>query len=403
MGVGRGAAGGSRGRVVGAAGGRPSGGNTGPRPRGGEGALQGVIDELMHRAGIAEAHFDLGRVHVHIHAKGVQLQEQHIGRMAAAVEDVGVGLADGVGDQLVAHEAAVHVKKLGVPVAAGVGRQGGEAVHPEQARFGLHRAGRGQEVVAEQGAHAGFAGARGQAVADAPVVGELQGHVGPGQGHAPEDIVAMGKFGALALQKLAPGRGVEIQVGHIHHAAVVEGGGGQLPRVGIDAPGVGGAVGAAGDAQTRDGGDGGQGFASEAHGADPLQIVQAGDLAGGVALQGQGQLILGDAAAIIGHPDAPHAALLKLHLDGGGAGVHGVFQHLLEHRSGALHHLAGGDLVDQVVRQQVDGHGGLPGRQGPHCTAGAARLLKKTAVARGRGAGLKTRSRPAVARPGRSC
>jgi hypothetical protein len=95
-----------------------------------------------------------------------------------------------------------------------------------------------------------------------------------------------------------------------------------------------GAVEAAGDAHPRHRGDGGQGLAAEAHGAHVLQVVEAGDLAGGVALQGQRQLVLGDAAAVVGHPDAPHAALLELHLDGRRAGVHGVFEHFLEHRGG---------------------------------------------------------------------
>jgi hypothetical protein len=96
-----------------------------------------------------------------------------------------------------------------------------------------------------------------------------------------------------------------------------------------------------------------------------LQVVEAGDLAGGVALEGQRQLVLGDAAAVVGHPDAPHAALLELHLDGRRAGVHGVLEHFLEHRGGPLDDLAGGDLVDEVVGEEVDGHGGfLDGRGG---------------------------------------
>ena len=118
--------------------------------------MDGVIDELVHGARVAEAYFDLGRVHVHIHAEGVEFEEQHIGRVAAAVEDVGVGFANGVGDEFVAHEAAIDVEELGVAAAARVGRQRGKAGEAEQAGFGFDAAGRGEEIVAQQGAHTGF-------------------------------------------------------------------------------------------------------------------------------------------------------------------------------------------------------------------------------------------------------
>jgi hypothetical protein len=95
-----------------------------------------------------------------------------------------------------------------------------------------------------------------------------------------------------------------------------------------------------------------------------LQVVEAGDLAGGVALEGQRQLVLGDAAAVVGHPDAPHAALFELHVDGRRAGVHGVFEHFLEHRGGPFDHLAGGDLVDEVVGRRWMG-------MAASCSAGA--------------------------------
>ena len=41
----------------------------------------------------------------------------------------------------------------------------------------------------------------------------------------------------------------------------------------------------------------------------------------------------------------PGAAAFDMDIDAGGAGVHTVFQQLLDHRGRPLHHLAGGDLV----------------------------------------------------------
>ncbi len=83
-----------------------------------------------------------------------------------------------------------------------------------------------------------------------------------------------------------------------------------------------------------------------------------------MAFQGQREFVLGDAGAVVGDPDAPHAALFELHVDGRRAGVHGVFEHFLEHRGGPFDDLAGGDLIDEVVGEEVDRHGGFPDGRG---------------------------------------
>ena len=54
---------------------------------------------LMQLARIAEAHLDLRRVHVHVDARRVDADEQHIGRLARAVQHVLVGRAQAVRDQ----------------------------------------------------------------------------------------------------------------------------------------------------------------------------------------------------------------------------------------------------------------------------------------------------------------
>ena len=86
-----------------------------------------MIDELVHRSAVAKAHLDLGRMHVHVHGFGRQLQAQHIGGEAVAVQHVFVSAAHGVGEQAVAHEAAVDVEELVVRPAARGGRQAGKA------------------------------------------------------------------------------------------------------------------------------------------------------------------------------------------------------------------------------------------------------------------------------------
>ena len=80
-----------------------------------------------------------------------------------------------------------------------------------------------------------------------------------------------------------------------------------------------------------------------------------GDLAGGMARQGQRQLVAGDAAAVVGDLEQLGAAGGQLHLDGARAGVEAVLQQLLERGGGPLDHLASGDLVDEQVGEWTDG------------------------------------------------
>ncbi len=63
----------------------------------------------------------LGRVHVDVHASGVKREEQHVGRLAAVEQHVGIGLPDRVRHAAVAHRAAVHVEILLVGAGTRVG------------------------------------------------------------------------------------------------------------------------------------------------------------------------------------------------------------------------------------------------------------------------------------------
>ena len=60
-------------------------------------------------------------------------------------------------------------------------------------------------------------------------------------------------------------------------------------------------------------------------------------------LKSRFDLLGGNAAAVIRHPDKTGAATPGLHCDLAGAGVQGVLHKFLDHRGGSLHHLSGGD------------------------------------------------------------
>ena len=76
--------------------------------------MDGVKNELIHGAGIAEAHFTLGRVNVDVDRCRVDVEKEAIGRVAAAVQHVPIGFAQGMSKQFVADETAVDVAVLGV-------------------------------------------------------------------------------------------------------------------------------------------------------------------------------------------------------------------------------------------------------------------------------------------------
>ena len=61
-----------------------------------------------------------------------------------------------------------------------------------------------------------------------------------------------------------------------------------------------------------------------------------------------------DAAAVVAHANAPHAGLLDLYADGRRPGIEAVFQQFLNDGGRALHHLSGGDLIGDEVRQRPD-------------------------------------------------
>ena len=61
-----------------------------------------------------------------------------------------------------------------------------------------------------------------------------------------------------------------------------------------------------------------------------------------------------DAAPIVGYLHQHRTTTHKLDLDGSRAAVHGVFQQFLESSGGPFDHLAGSDLINQMIGQGLD-------------------------------------------------
>jgi hypothetical protein len=81
-------------------------------------------------------------VHIDVDQRRVDVEEQADGRLAAAVQHVAIGFAQGVADDLVAHETAVDEDVLAVLGVGGACRVDGEADRvsgPEPPRSGGRR------------------------------------------------------------------------------------------------------------------------------------------------------------------------------------------------------------------------------------------------------------------------
>ncbi len=229
----------------------------------------------MHGARVAEADFGLRRVHIDVDQRRVDADKQADGGLAAAVQHVAVGFAQGVGDHLVAHEAVVYENILAVLGFGGAGRVDGEAADRERAGRDFQRPCGADEIVAEDVGDAPRAVAGGELEQVAAVVGQAEGDIRAGHCQAADGVGAVGEFGAFGLEEFAPGRGVVIEIAHFD-----DGAGHQRRRFrlgtgfGFQLPGVAAALFAAGEGQPGNRGDRGQGFAAETEGADVFEIFQ---------------------------------------------------------------------------------------------------------------------------------
>ena len=97
--------------------------------------------EGVNRPCIAKPHLDLGRVHIGIDLAWIDPEKQAPGRMPVAVQHVGIGLLDRMRQQLVAHEAAIHIEELSIGPRAAGGRHTGQALQPQIAGDAFDRAG----------------------------------------------------------------------------------------------------------------------------------------------------------------------------------------------------------------------------------------------------------------------
>ncbi len=315
-------------------------------------------DELVHGMGIAKPHFRLARMDVDIHQVWRQFHEQHHRGMAIAMQHVGIRRPHGMRHQLVAHEAAVDEHELLVTRRAGVTWKRCPAANGELRRFRCDLDSGPGKGLAEQGPCARQAILRFH-VKDAPsVVDERERHVGRGQRNAMHDILAMPEFGGFGLEEFPPRRCVEEQFFRCDDGPFGEcrrfGGADHCARH-LNATGVGFVPAARQQGQARNRGKASQRFPPKAERHYASKVFGLRNLAGRMARDRQGQFRKRDAGAVVSHFEALDAAGGEFDLDACRAGIKAVFQELLQCGGRAFDHFARRDLVDQQIRQSLDG------------------------------------------------
>ena len=310
-----------------------------------------------------EAHLRLGGVHVHVDVLGGDAQLEDDDGVAVLRDDTRVGGGDGAAQDEVPHVAAVHVQ----PGAALRGRP--VDAHGREQRVDLHAAaaeGHGHQRLAvgteQLRGTTRAAAARGAAHERPIVVGHLEVELRADESLAGDGLEAVAELGLDAAQELATrghveeqradgdlGAGRRTRGRHVQQLAALDAdacAGLGVPRAGEDLE-----LGHARDAR--------DGLAAEAERRHAKEIVLVQNLAGGVPFEAHHRVGAAHAAAVVYDADEVAPAGLQVHAEGGRPGIERVLDELLHDGRGALDHLARGDLVDQVLFEDADGHDGL--------------------------------------------
>ncbi len=327
-----------------------------------EGIPDGGQHEILHPRLVTETDLPLGRVDVDVDPSGGYLEEETGERIRAAGEQFAVTGVERVGESTVGDRPAVHeqVDPLGGP--SGGGRRAQYPVQPHPVGFPCQGDGVLQGPLAEEGLgslpHPLFGGD----LEDLPaLVFEEEPGVEPRQGslgHRAQDVPVLGLGGP---QELAPGWNVGEQMLDPDRGTADPGDGflafhhppfddqpetGLLPRRGLQD-------------QTAHGCDTGQGLAPEAETGQRFQVGFGLDLARGMTPDRQPCPFGVHSVAVIGHLDTIPPSRGQPHLDPTGPGIQRVFHQFLDHRGGALDHLAGSDLVHDGIGQDMYPHAHL--------------------------------------------
>ncbi|MBK7330146.1 MAG: hypothetical protein IPI85_13995 [Dehalococcoidia bacterium] len=344
--------------------GEDAGGRGGLAPGDGTACLQGErdgsADGTANGAFIAKANLRLRRVDVDI---DVLIRDGDVdgGDGESGDRELGlVGIDEGEGERATLDPTAVHEERDRGAVAAVNRRRTADTGNADATVAEVdveHRCGGlgpidGSERVADVAVAAGGEGT-------AAAGDDMEGDAGIGERIVGGEHHNLAPFAARRAEELAPGGNTQEKVPDGDRGAArgwprgppddpaFNQGGGDAHRLGLDA----------GDnLEVRGGGDGGEGFAAEAESVDVAEVVEIGDLRGGMAFEGEFEFFRLNTAAVISDADEGKATFFDFEGDAGGARIDGVIQQFPDDGNGAFDDLPGGDAGGDFGREDAD-HG----------------------------------------------
>ncbi len=216
--------------------------------------------------------------------------------------------------------------------------------------------------VAEEGADAVFKGvALGEAEDVAAFGLEAEGDGGVREGDRGHGLADAGELGGGGAEELFACGDVEEEVADAHRGALRVAGLVDGFEGAADDVEFGGDIGLGGAGNHPEAGnarDGGNRFASEAKGGDALDVFGAGDLAGGLTLEGGEGVGAVHPTTVVQDFDSFGAAAFNGDFNAGRLGVEGILDEFFHDRGGAFYHFAGGDLVGNDFGEDADLAGG---------------------------------------------
>ena len=325
---------------------------------------------------MTEAHFDLRRVDVHIHFVVGHVEKEQDGRIDRRRKNVAIGFVNGVENQAIAHQPAIHENINAVAIGALNFRARGEARDRERRGFfaglelrfhdgGAEGARRGRNFCqfVKRLAAKDLIDAVGEFLNRRAVQNFLRRRfqeelfVGIRKrivGHKRSDVA---ELGCVGFQELAPrGHAIE-KIGHADGCSRGQAGGLHADKFSagkFDARAFGFFFRAGLEEKSRNGRDRRQGFAAKPERGDGEQIVHGAELARGVALESQERIVVAHAVALVYHADHALAAGFNFDAHAFRAGIERVFEQLLDDGGGPLDNLARGDFVGDSFGKDAD-------------------------------------------------
>ena len=191
----------------------------------------------------------------------------------------------------------------------------------------------------------------------AAIDGELERDVGMRERAERDDVLDVRGLGRDRAQEFAAGGQIEEQVAHFHDGSFRRahvGDGQDLSAGHFDLRPAQRAPFAAGEREPRDGGDARDGFAAKPERRDAVQVFGPGNFAGGMTFEGEERVVAAHAEPVVGDIDERATAVLDGDRDASGFGVEGVLDQLLHDGGGPLDHLAGSDLVGDLLGEETN-------------------------------------------------